>query len=82
MPFVVAAVLLSLGVFILYKAVVDYCLPFREGIGDLARNVAGISLLLAGVTAAVRIPRLIKPLGWAAFSWRLEPIRITPYGPI
>jgi hypothetical protein len=70
LPFVLAAALLCLGVDILYQTVVAYCLPFTEEIWEIGRNVAGISLLLAGVTAAVRIPRLIKPLGRAAWCWR------------
>ncbi len=64
LPFVIAAGLLALGVFLLYKAVVGYTLEFREDVLDVARNVSGITLLLGGVTAAVRIPRLTKHPGW------------------
>ncbi|MFN0054896.1 MAG: hypothetical protein ACKV0T_22220 [Planctomycetales bacterium] len=63
--FVLAAALLVLAVFVFAKA-------FSNGIGidetvlDLGWNVAGTSLLLAGVTAAVRIPRLTRDWGWRA----------------
>jgi hypothetical protein len=66
MPFVLAGALLVFGAYLLYKSVIGSCMPFTEGIGSSARNVTAISLLLAGTTAVVRIPRLTASWAWRA----------------
>jgi hypothetical protein len=64
LPYLWAAILLFIGVFLMYKAVVGYTLPFKEPPWSIFRNVFAIGLLLIGVTAAVRIPRLTNVWQW------------------
>ena len=64
LPYLWAAILLFMGVFLMYKAVVGYTLPFTEPPWSIFRNVLAIGLLLIGVTAAVRIPRLTNVWQW------------------
>jgi hypothetical protein len=63
-PHVLAFGLLVLGVFLLYKAVTGFTLPLPEKSGEVTWNVLAISALLAGVSAAARIPRLTKSWRW------------------
>jgi hypothetical protein len=63
-PYLLAAGLLVLGVFLLYRGVAGVTLPFPETTWDSVRNVLAISLVLAGVTAATRIPRVTRSWRW------------------
>lgn len=65
LPYLLAIGLVLAGVYLLYKAV-GVCLQssINESVCDMVRNVLGISYLLIGVTAAVRIPRLTRHIGW------------------
>ncbi len=81
LPYLWAAILLFTGVFLLYKAVVGYTLPFTEPAWNVFRNVAAIGLLLTGVTAAVRIPRLTNTRPWwlAGYTLLIAGIVLFPF---
>lgn len=67
LPYVLAFVVLTAGLIILDRG----CQPFLpEAPTDLTwfRNLLGVSLLLAGVTATSRIPRLTKRDAWYLFA--------------
>jgi hypothetical protein len=67
LPYVLAAALMFLASYILYKAVrgcldpvgAEFEMPL-----DIAKNVAGLSLLVAGASIVARIPRLTKDRSW------------------
>ena len=63
-PYLLAAGTLLAGVFLLYKGIAAFSPAFAEKAADSACNVLGIGLMLAGATAGVRIPRLIKRKRW------------------
>jgi hypothetical protein len=63
-PYILAFGLLVLGVFLLYMAVTAFTLPLPERAGEVARNVGALSVVLAGVSVAARIPRLTKSWRW------------------
>ena len=65
-PYVIPAMLLFLGVFLLYRGVRGFLDPVEAGnepVGTVVRNVAGAWALFAGITAGARIPRLTRLLG-------------------
>ena len=66
-PQVVMAAILMLAVFILYTPVAAALEANPTPIG-VARDVSGIALLMLGVTAAARIPRIMDHRGWWALS--------------
>ncbi len=63
MPYLLAFGIILLAVYFIYHAVGE-CLALGESELAIGRSVLGIGLLLAGITAAVRIPRLIHHPGW------------------
>jgi hypothetical protein len=66
-PQVALAAILMLAVYLLYKPVAAALGVEPTPIGA-GRDVSGIALLLLGVTAAARIPRIMDHHGWWALS--------------
>ena len=67
-PFAVVGALMFLGVFFLYTPVADTLgaeLPSRATFG----NLTGLTLVLAGMTAAVRTPRVTQSKRWWFGAW-------------
>lgn len=69
-PYVGVWALLFVGAFVLYRAAIGVMFPNGvAGTGAGIREVAGVSMLLLGVTIAARVPRLTKSMWtrtWAA----------------
>jgi hypothetical protein len=63
LPYLVSAMLLVLGIYVLYKAVRACIDPIGAGLessGEIIRNVLGLSSLIAGTTLIARVPCLTK----------------------
>ncbi|HEV8125584.1 MAG TPA: hypothetical protein VGP80_15145 [Gemmatimonadales bacterium] len=72
MPYLGLTALLTLGVFILYKAVINATEPATAGnLRVMVHLVPGVTLMLLGVTVASRVPRLTHSSGWRIFAWLL-----------
>lgn len=71
LPYLLVLAILGVGAYFFYRAARAFVYPLEAeeiaGI-DVAKNVAAITLLLFGVTAASRIPRLTRDMGWRAFG--------------
>jgi hypothetical protein len=69
LPYVGLTALLLVGVFILYKAVINATEPATAGnFRVMAHLVPGVTLMLLGITVSSRIPRLTGSLGWTVFA--------------
>jgi hypothetical protein len=69
LPYLLVLMILGIGAYIFYRAARSFIYPLEaEDIGgmDVAKNVIAIALLLFGVTAASRIPRLTRLASWRA----------------
>lgn len=65
LPYVGAAALLFVGVYLLYKAVTGFTNPKEnEAAWTILANVGGIASLLGGFTVMSTIPRLTRSLPW------------------
>lgn len=68
-PQVFIAALHFLATFVLYRAIYAALAPDADlSVGDVTHDVFGIGLLLLGVTAVARIPRLTTSAFWRAVS--------------
>jgi hypothetical protein len=63
LPYLVPFAILLLGVYLIYRAFGE-CLNLDEGAGAIWCSVLGFGALLAGITAAVRIPLLTRDPVW------------------
>ncbi|MEJ7637541.1 MAG: hypothetical protein WKF75_05990 [Singulisphaera sp.] len=75
LPYAMAAGLLFLAVYLLYKAVracVDPWGARLESSMEIIANVAGISALIAGMTVMARLPRLTRAHKWSLRYWRVR----------
>ena len=70
LPQVVIAALHMAATFVLYRAIYAALAPKGQEptIGDVSRDVVGIGLLLLGMTAVSRIPRLTTQTFWRVLS--------------
>jgi hypothetical protein len=69
LPQVLIAALHFLATFVLYRAIYAALAPNANlSVGDVGQDVFGIGLLLLGMTAVARIPRLTASLFWRSFS--------------
>jgi len=69
LPQVLIAGLHFLATFVLYRAIYAALAPDADlSVGDVAQDVFGIGLLLLGMTAVARIPRLTTSVFWRAVS--------------
>jgi pimeloyl-ACP methyl ester carboxylesterase len=69
LPYVGLTALLLVGVFILYKAVINATEPDRaDDFRVMVHLVTGVTLMLLGITVASRIPRLTGSVGWSVFA--------------
>jgi hypothetical protein len=69
LPQVFIAALHFLATFVLYRAIYAALAPAADlSVGDVAHDVFGIGLMLLGVTAVARIPRLTVSTFWRAVS--------------
>lgn len=67
LPYALAAVLLLLGVYPLYKSARACIVPQEaraESAVEIARNVAGFAALIGGMTVLARVPRLNRAPFW------------------
>jgi len=68
-PYLGLSALLMVGVFILYKAVINATEPATaSNLRVMFHLVPGITLMLLGVTVASRVPRLTHSPGWRIFA--------------
>jgi len=66
---VLIAVLHFMATFVLYRAIYAFLAPDADlSVGDVAQDVFGIGLMLLGMTAVARIPRLTTSAFWRAVS--------------
>jgi len=69
LPQVLIAGLHFLATFVLYRAIYAALAPDADlSVGDVAQDVFGIGLMLLGMTAVARIPRLTNSVFWRAAS--------------
>jgi len=69
LPQVLIAVLHFMATFVLYRAIYAFLAPDADlSVGDVAQDVFGIGLMLLGMTAVARIPRLTTSAFWRAVS--------------
>jgi hypothetical protein len=69
LPYVLVLAIMGIGAYFFYRAARGFIYPLEaEDISgmDVAKNVIAIALLLFGVTAASRIPRLTRLASWRA----------------
>ncbi|MEP7325265.1 MAG: hypothetical protein ABI836_04880 [Gemmatimonadota bacterium] len=72
LPYVGVTAILMVGVFILYKAVLNATEPTTaRNLRVMAHLIPGVTIMLLGVTVASRIPRLTHSPGWRVFAWAL-----------
>lgn len=68
-PYLALLAILFCGVYVLDKAAFTYRFPtLRAPLGEVFSTVLGISLLVAGLTLMVRIPRLSRRWSWRLFG--------------
>jgi hypothetical protein len=68
-PYVGVAAILFIGVYILYKAVIDAIFPGRSTIDTVVSTVGAITILLLGITVATRIWRLTREWPWRGIGY-------------
>ena len=73
-PYLLVLGILYVGVYLIFKGLLPYTDPKSSlGVGDLVRNIIGITALLAGMIVLARIPRLtrapkLSTLAFAVFA--------------
>ncbi|MEJ7873437.1 MAG: hypothetical protein WKF67_14360, partial [Rubrobacteraceae bacterium] len=71
LPYLLVTVLLGVAAYVLFKSVAGVMDPEGEnplGFWMIARNVAGVTALLIGITVAARIPRLTRDPFWRSLA--------------
>jgi hypothetical protein len=81
LPYVGVVALLFLGAFVLYKAVTTAIDPegWTYSSVQIAKGVAGLAILLFGVTVGARVPRLTRSLPWRLLGFSITVLSTAVY---